>query len=189
MRSLAALLTVLLMAAGCRSSQTTARIDEKPLPPVPTTQMAGRPSFTALRTAYPMGSALDVCTFVGGKVKLNYDNDPLYRNTCAIRLSRALNYTGYPIERGVANTSCNSGADKKWYIFRMADLANYLTVKLGDPVTLPVDVPAKALAGRRGIVAWGKVHIDLWDGQSACTASYFESEKVKDPIRFWELPE
>lgn len=136
-----------------------------------------------------MGTPVDVAALIGGKVKHNFENDPLYRNTCAIRLSRAFNYAGAPIARGLAGALSNSGDDKKWYIFRMADFGRYLSTKYGDPVVLPVDTPAKALAGRRGIVAFGKLHIDLWDGERACTANYFESEKVKDPVLFWEFPE
>ncbi|MFT3788329.1 MAG: T6SS effector amidase Tae4 family protein [Tepidisphaeraceae bacterium] len=167
---------------GCRSKP-------EHIVQVPTTQLAGRPSFAALWEAYPRGTPGDVVGMIGGKVAYNYDTDPLYRNTCAIRISRALNYGSAPIQRGVAGALSNSGSDKRWYIFRMAELGNYLTARYGAPAELPTDASAKSLAHRHGIVSFGKLHIDLWNGDTCGTANYFGSDKFTGPILFWEMAE
>ena len=61
---------------------------------------------------------------IGGKVKQNIDGG-FFTNTCAIRMSYALNYAGLEIENS-DDISVSSGSDKKWYIYRVKDLKNLL---------------------------------------------------------------
>lgn len=46
-------------------------------------------------------------------------------NTCAIRLSRALNYSGFSIPGGIPDTAM--GADGKYYFFNAEKMMNYLS--------------------------------------------------------------
>ncbi len=83
------------------------------------------PSFKTLISNYPLGSSEEVKNEIGGKV-----NYPWIKNTCAIRMSRALNYSGYPIPKTGRKTI--SGADKKQYFYRIADLKKYIVSKFGQ---------------------------------------------------------
>ncbi len=58
--------------------------------------MASLPDFKKLWDAYPTGAAPDVKTQIGGRVDADW-----VANTCAIRLSRALNYAGAPVPLGL----------------------------------------------------------------------------------------
>ncbi len=73
---------------------------------------------------------------IGGNVGVNIDmgvREPMkgFTNACAIRMSYVINYSGIRITRGVWKTV--SGADKKWYIYRVKDLLIYLHEKFGKP--------------------------------------------------------
>lgn len=61
----------------------------------------------------------------------NTDTD-IFQNACAIRMSYALNYSGVPIYRD-SRWSTSSGADQKWYIFKVNDLDRFLESNLGKP--------------------------------------------------------
>jgi len=50
---------------------------------------ASGPSFDAMRKAYPKGTVAEVKKLIGGKVNATW-----ITNTCVIRVSRALNYSG-----------------------------------------------------------------------------------------------
>ena len=50
------------------------------------------PTWPELLKNFPNKSAKDVFAEIGGKVKLNYDIG-VFKNACATRISRALNYS------------------------------------------------------------------------------------------------
>ncbi|MFO0956490.1 MAG: hypothetical protein U0800_03375 [Isosphaeraceae bacterium] len=94
------------------------------------------PSLQKLLENYPDGK-LDgaaVAVLVGGVVRKNFEDEKFtaYKNTCAIRVSRALNYGGKPIAwagGGLANPymddkkiRTHAGDDKKAYIYGVYDL-------------------------------------------------------------------
>jgi hypothetical protein len=95
-------------------------------------------------------------------------------NTCATRMSRALNYGGLPIELKLLKSSKLNwlkGGDNKYYIYRVRELKIYLKAALGAP-SLDKKAPfGDVIAGKKGIVAmdvrgWGNAsgHVALWDG-------------------------
>lgn len=146
------------------------------------------PAFDTLWSNYPEGTSPDVRKTIGGEV----DNDD-YANTCAIRVSRALNYSGQPIKKQKGLYSVK-GADKKWYALRMKELTEYLKKKWGKPqvaVKKPKGDSSK-FDGKKGVISFlgipgysGGGHIDLWDGSATKTGVYFESGEVL----LWVAPE
>ncbi|SRR6266540_1650709 len=68
----------------------------------------------------------DVKTYIGGHV-----NDAWIENTCAIRMSRALNYNGIPVPVNFAGLHTVKGGDGKRYAFRVRELHRWLDHVLG----------------------------------------------------------
>ena len=80
---------------------------------------AGLPAFSKLKDEYPdyvRYSSQQVLEKIGGKVKENN-----FENTCAVRLSRTLNYNSLklPPPSQAGGMSVVSGADGNWYAFRV----------------------------------------------------------------------
>ncbi|MBX3415007.1 MAG: type VI secretion system amidase effector protein Tae4 [Pirellulales bacterium] len=119
---------------------------------------------------------------IGGKVGVNVElgvKDPQagFTNACAIRMSYCLNNSGKPVSRGAWATV--SGADKKWYIYRVKDLVAYLTHNFGKPDQVTKNPKSADFAGQKGILAfqvsgWSDAtgHVTLWDG-SICSDQCF----------------
>jgi hypothetical protein len=115
-------------------------------------------------------------------------------NTCAIRLSRTLNYSNSPVPHGFAGLNTVSGADGRWYGFRVTEMRRYLEGHYGRP-TVTADggeVGRSAVAGKRGIIAfavtgWSDAtgHLDLWDGAMCKHAEYFA---VAKQVCLWVCP-
>jgi hypothetical protein len=95
-------------------------------------------------------------------------------NTCAVRLSRALNYGNMPISGKLTKSlgiTTLTGGDGKLYIFRVSDMKKYLSNALGvSPLRITSGFD-KAFAARRGfvsfdVVGWNNAsgHVALWDG-------------------------
>src|SRR5262249_22662342 len=70
----------------------------------------------------------EVKTLIGGNV-----NDGWITNTCAIRMSRALNYNGIPVPGNYAGLHTVKGGDGKRYAFRVRELHPWLEHVLGVP--------------------------------------------------------
>jgi hypothetical protein len=128
------------------------------------------PSFQALWDAYPKGESGAVKELIGGNVNLGW-----VTNTCAIRVSRALNYGGDPIRDTGAGVNTIRGGDGKRYIYRVAELRSYLTHKYGPP-----EIIRSPGAGKRGIIIfevsiWSDAtgHADLWDGNTCGGSCYW----------------
>lgn len=138
-----------------------------------------RPSFIKMMSAYPQGNAQDVFDLIGGKVKANN-----FANSCAIRLSRSLNYSDHPVEFIPPNLTV-SGDDKKWYIYRVTEMVKYLTRKFGSPDIVIENKPYETLLrGQKGIIVfevdgWSDAtgHATLWDGNFCSDQCYFERSK------------
>ena len=87
------------------------------------------PSFQKMWDNYPdERDSTKVKKLIGGRVDASW-----ITNTCTIRLSRAFNYAGDPIEKGLAGLNAVSGADGKWYAFRVREMEKYLRAKYGAP--------------------------------------------------------
>jgi hypothetical protein len=131
---------------------------------------------------------------IGGSVDAAYIN-----NTCAVRLSRGLNYSGLAVPGNFAGLMVVKGADAKFYALRVAEMRKWLPTVLGTP---DFDHSKKSgtafdkskIASSKGIIAFdiqfsdATGHLDAWDGSS------FSSEyKVLDywtpatRITLWKL--
>lgn len=141
-----------------------------------------QPSFKMMWEAYPDHTAYpslrDLHTFIGGTLAKNIDTpgfSPL-GNTCAVRMSRALNYGAMPVSGKITQRlkiATMTGADGKLYIFRVQDLKRYLIEALAvSPVKVLKDFPL-AFQDKQGIIAfdvtgWQSAsgHLALWDGKN-----------------------
>jgi RHS repeat-associated protein len=149
-----------------------------------------RPSFSLLEANY-LGdnyTSPQVYEKIGGKVYQNYLANPeAYANSCALRMSYALNRAGAPIPH---ITGTGSGADGMWYFYRVADLGKYLNRTYGHP-----DINGHARSdfnGVHGIIQfdvsiWTNAtgHFTTWDGSQVGHGDYF---KESDDVHLWILP-
>lgn len=133
--------------------------------------------YADLVAAYPNVPLAEVKTLIGGRVDADW-----IENACALRVSRALNYGGLPvpfIRDADKKQQTVTGADGKWYIFRVTVLANFLAKQLGAAaITAKAraagGVDGGAFIGIKGIIGmkvsgWSNAtgHFTLWTG-SAC---------------------
>ena len=130
---------------------------------------------------------------IGGEVA-SMRNNPAYRNTCAVRLSYALNRSGWPIPRSAGYTL--SGSDQMRYLVRVKDMDKYLTSQLGSPQGFdPADWQAR-LAGQTGIIeyepkphVWSNAtgHFSLFDGVTNVDGPDHNYTSLASRIYFWRL--
>ena len=159
-------------------------------------------SFSHLWANYPKHSEYDsdpktmhtqksVWSLIGGHVEMNEwsatekqaDGSPMFNNTCAIRMSRALNYTGITIPMQKTTTKSSdgkqhtrwltvSGNDGKNYFLTVAGLQMFLERTLGQPEKI---IGARFTSSRTitgapsnasGIISFNDAtgHFTLWDG-------------------------
>ncbi len=164
-----------------------------------------RPSLLNLWRAFPDHVAYptlkDLYTMLGGKAAQNI-NSPGFGatgNTCASRMSVALNKGGAPVT-AVKAVETISAADGSKIIFRVTHLRKYLLAKFGKPtadITTPYD---DAFNGKRGIIAftvegWNDAsgHIALFDGSGYREpthdnyASFVRGTAKTVKGEFWEM--
>jgi hypothetical protein len=157
--------------------------------------MTTLPNFDVLRGNYPDGDPNTVKSNIGGKVDADW-----ITNTCAIRLSRAFNYSGVHIPTKFDGLSVLSGADGMWYAYRMRELKKWIELTFGEPNIVKVEpanghITRESFASTHGIVAFdirfddASGHLDLWDGtryihQSADPRDYFA---LATKVVLWEL--
>ncbi len=136
--------------------------------------MARTLNYLNLYTNYPKQDDVSVVNaLIGGDIKADAP-----RNTCAIRMSRALNYSGLQIPAHLPSLYTRSGADGLSYAYRMQELKAYLTRVLGNPAITATKSPVMSInrnvfAGKKRIIAFDihfrdgpNGHIDLWDGKT-----------------------
>lgn len=156
------------------------------------------PAIETLIEKYPNGNAPDVAKVVGGTVEKNFNNPKYtaYKDTCAIRVSHALNLAGDPIPWAGGNIDnpyrkgtkvrTDKGGNGKYYIYSTLDMRAYLIVRYGQPKKFPGGAETKEkIKGLKGIIAFGWVHIDLWNGTGCERSCYFEDPRT-DQILLWE---
>ncbi len=148
-----------------------------------------REGFDGLWNNYPgTYSAAGVYELIGGKVNQNYLNNPNdFANSCALRMSRALNYSGHEISYQKGKTG--SGDDKKWYYYRVADIIEYVTSIYGSPDL--TNANRNDVWMKRGIIlfqncGWTNAsgHIDLWNKAIAGNHAYWEE---CSKVSFWSF--
>jgi hypothetical protein len=103
-------------------------------------QAQARPSFNLFVSRYPKVQSADglwhdmpsgqICQKIGGEVYFNYARG-YANNSCAIRTSYALNYSGVLIPNIPGQTW--RGFDGKYYFYTVPHLFNWLCKALGDP--------------------------------------------------------
>ena len=163
-------------------------------------QIQATVKFNVLWNNYPLGTSNEVKKLIGGKVDAGW-----YDNTCAVRMSRSLNYSGHPIphnhilklseDADVLDTI--SGADKKWYAYRVKQLKMYIAEIFGSPSSVVFASPQAngvskdSFWGKKGIVAFDVTgwtdatgHLDLWDGSAPRYSEYFDKARS---VSFWEM--
>lgn len=164
-----------------------------------------RPAFKAAwaasqRIISPMNQSEKVASMIGGTVAKNIGLTPPvgWRNTCAIRMSYILNHSGMPVPRIVGKTV--SGADKKWYFYRVRDLIDFLTQRWGRAdLILPFPVARNDdMSEKRGVIlfevsGWQDAsgHASLWDGSRCYDHCYFNQDGAiyrTNRASFWSLP-
>jgi predicted Rossmann-fold nucleotide-binding protein len=133
-------------------------------------------------------------------IKAVYSTDPAsihgctmtFPNTCAIRMSEALDKTVPGIRAKFVASGLNlcphefmRGAEDLAAVLRRADVFGVYDAGFARPGSAPVGLNAK-----RGVVAYinipsfpGQGHIDLWDGSAPVGDAYWDA----DPIWFWKL--
>lgn len=114
-------------------------------------------------------------TGIGGQLSavVGEEGFPEHGNTCAVRLCRSLNASGWSIPQDVVDAlEANAliGADGKPYLYRVKELRAVLTSVLGEPKTVRSNFE-DAFIGQAGIVemevvGWNNAsgHMALWNG-------------------------
>jgi Type VI secretion system (T6SS), amidase effector protein 4 len=105
---------------------------------------------------------------LGGKVEYNIKTGR-FQNACPIRMSYVLNYTGVPIPSAGYNVV--SGADGKWYMFRVNDMMSFLEKTFGKADKMAKAPKPSDFAGLKGLIVvkgsgWNNArgHVTLWNG-------------------------
>jgi hypothetical protein len=147
-----------------------------------------RPAFEALWKRFPDHRAFPnleaLFRHVGGELERNI-NVPGFGpdgNTCAVRMSLALNHGGTPIDARVVKLlglNVLIGADGHRYLFRVRELRRYLANVLGAAAADRRPPYGDAFKGKRGIMAievhgWGDAsgHVALWNGTTFREPAY-----------------
>lgn len=170
------------------------------------------PSWADMNSHYPKNSAggdlpaPSVYALVGGDVLALYNSDPgSFQNACALRVSRALNYSEVVIPNISGQTF--KGADNKYYFLSSAKLFNFMKKTFGPPTIKLNNAQggtngsgfASHLAGHKGIYImqvnypglFGALgHASLFNG-SECVGgvihNYYDAEGGVYAINLWEL--
>ncbi len=126
-----------------------------------------------LKSVYPTDVSLtnSIWHLVGGKVLQNAKSG-VFNNSCAIRLSHALNKSGETIPFIKGQTSSGKNPPKWWYIFRVTQMKSYLMQKYGSPTVYKSREKFEKCAPKGILVldvpGWSDAsgHATLWDGKA-----------------------
>ncbi len=165
----------------------------------------GRVTYNKLASNYPPPSvyptditrANNIWQLIGGMVLVNGQSGQ-FQNSCAIRLSHALNKSGETIPHIKDQTS--SGKKTKrgdkttnwWYIYRVSQMKIYLTQRYGKPTVYRKRDKFEKCASKGILVLdinWRDAtgHATLWDGKKTIDDSdrYFSESNVI--FNLWRL--
>lgn len=157
--------------------------------------MATLPSYASLWNEYPdyinYHQPETVKKLIGGAVDAAW-----ITNTCAIRLSRTLNYNKIPVPSRFAGMSTVKGGDGKRYAFRVREITPWLEHTLGKPNHETRKKRGDAfdksvLASMSGIIGFdikfadATGHLDLWDGSVFSDEAYVTTNYWTAATRIW----
>ncbi len=146
-----------------------------------------KPDFKRLWASFPdhikYPTLKDLYTMMGGVAQKNIDVPGFgpNGNTCASRISHALNQAGSPINAAMvrmAHAESISDAHGHQVIFKVNDLRKYLRRTLGKPIqdkTLPFD---DLFRKKQGIVSFS---VDGW-GEATGHIALFRCGAYREPI-------
>jgi len=160
-------------------------------------QQQSLPSYQDFFNNFPNVDAPAVYTLIGGQILAHHQSDPAnYSNACALRVSRALNYSGITIP---ALRGTETGSDGKNYFLSAQNLNAWMRKTFGPPTdhftkaqggTNGENFPS-LIDGKKGIysmVASGWVatgHADLFNGRYCDRGC--DITKYTQTIDIWEL--
>lgn len=154
------------------------------------------PSFSTIAAKFKdvaKMTPLEVAKLIGGKVLINYQNNPAFNNGCAVRLSYALNMCGEDhkvafMEKETISGDANHDGVKEWYYYRVDPMIIYLDQRYGMHETVTFD----EIRGKVGIIGqtdcegWGRGgHMDIWDGSNTMSSDHPYAEC--QTLYFWNL--
>lgn len=166
--------------------------------------MARRPSFNSAWSAF-MAVRLpvkDVGKRIGGKVQENTElpiDKGRFQNACPIRMSYVLNHTGFPIPKSGRYSSV-SGADRRWYLYKVPDMMTYLEQTFGKPDKTVKSPKPSDFTGMKGIIVvkghgWNNAvgHVTLWNGTTCSDTCHLMADPdngtfTPDTASIWVLP-
>lgn len=169
------------------------------------------PTWASFNAAFPkhddplLDEPEEMYTSVGGQLLTMYLNDPdAFENTCALRVSKALNYSGVTIPAG---TDRFRGADGKYYFVSARALLIWMKKTFGTPTGSNHLTGAQGgangqnfptlLAGKKGIymlvpnypAMFASGHADMIDNGVCDGSCYFNTVGGGiSEIFIWELP-
>lgn len=133
---------------------------------------------------------------IGGKVGHNIATG-IFQNACPIRMSYVLNYTGTLVPS--AGYHVVSGADKRWYMYRVPEMMLFLERSFGKPDVTTAQPRPQDFSGKRGILVvkgrgWSNAvgHVTLWNGLVCSDSCHLASDPdngpfVPDTASLWVL--
>ncbi|KAI8509067.1 hypothetical protein Bbelb_129150 [Branchiostoma belcheri] len=150
-------------SGGSHSGSSSGSNNPRPRP--------GWPTFSQLRSNYPRYYSIDWDGLVAQEGLSSWLYGVVDKNTCAMRVSRALTYAGRQIAPGSCNWSGVRDSQDRPYIIRVATMRCYLENQYGA-----ADVTGSSessFRGKDGIIVFQNCgfqaatgHVDLWDGYS-----------------------
>ena len=156
--------------------------------------MAQLPAWSPLWNEYPdyLGyTSEEVRRMIGGQV-----NAAWLTNTCAIRLSRTLNYNDLKLPASFPDFHYVLGADGLRYCYRVREIRRWLMHKIGKPqfekkkkVNEPFD--KAQLASLKGIIGFdihfadATGHLDLWDGRIFSSEHRMSRDYWSSATKIW----
>ena len=154
------------------------------------------PAFDVLNRNYPNFVSVEtVKRLIGGALN-DLDAPPDQQwlggangNTCTIRMSRTLNYSGVLIPKNPPGMRTAMGADQRNYAFAMQEMRGWLAGHFGAPTIEQSGGPPisrDAFRNKKGIIAFdihfsdANGHLDLWDGNTFYDEVYGMSHEGHD---------
>ena len=138
----------------------------------------------------PSPGQTTIWDLVGGKVAQN-GNNGIFTNSCAIRMSYALNQSGSKIPFTKGGTV--SGANGDWYFYRVADLQKYLNTLLGSPQQFSSQNWQAGIEDQTGIVNfqnnWSDAtgHFDLYNGSTTIDGHDYSTQPSSQGVQFYPV--